>query len=167
MYILYEELWTPTPWIYLGHNDTTPAAYVYEKVEVKGFSLFPATDGNDIIDLENMMISEINSDNYHAPTSVKDVLENGFNGETYRVKGTVSSIANTNYGNFYIKDDSTETALYIYGTKDWSGSYPSAVEGGWDSYGIVVGSEVEVYGERTTYGSTIELTNVRIVSVKN
>lgn len=167
MYILYEELWTPTPWIYLGHNDTTPAAYVYEKVKVKGFSLFPATEGSDIIDLENMMISEINSDNYHAPTSVKDVLENGFNGETYRVKGTVSSIVNTNYGNFYIKDDSTETALYIYGTKDWSGSYPSAVEGGWDSYGIVVGSEVEVYGERTTYGSTIELTNVRIVSVKN
>ncbi len=169
MYILYEELWTPTPWIYLGHNDTTPAAYVYEKVKVKGFSLFPATEGSDIIDLDNMMISEINCEEYeyHAPTSVKDVLENGFNGETYRVKGTVSSIANTNYGNFYIKDDSTETALYIYGTKDWSGSYPSAVEGGWDSYGIVVGSEVEVYGERTTYGSTIELTNVRIVSVKN
>lgn len=167
MYILYEELWTPTPWIYLGHNDTTPAAYVYEKVEVKGFSLFPATDGNDIIDLENMMISEINSDNYHAPTSVKDVLENGFNGETYRVKGTVSSIANTNYGNFYIKDDSTETALYIYGTKDWEGKDPKDIEGGWNSYGIVVGSEVEVYGERTTYGSTIELTNVRIVSVKN
>lgn len=167
MYILYSEQWTDSPWIYLGHNDTAPSAYVYEKVKLTGFSLFPATDGTAIIDLNNMMIDGIDCEEYHAPASVKEVLENGVNGNTYRVKGTVSSIANTNYGNFYIKDASTDATLSVYGTKSWVGSYPKDIEGGWDSYGIVVGSEVEVFGERTTYGDVVELKDVRIVSVKN
>lgn len=167
MYILYSEQWTDSPWIYLGHNDTAPSAYVYEKVKLTGFSLFPATDGTAIIDLNNMMIDGIDCEEYHAPASVKEVLENGVNGNTYRVKGTVSSIANTNYGNFYIKDASTDATLYVYGTKSWVGSYPKDIEGGWDSFGIVVGSEVEVFGERTTYGDVVELKDVRIVSVKN
>lgn len=167
MYILYSEQWTDSPWIYLGHNDTAPSAYVYEKVKLTGFSLFPATDGTDIIDLNNMMIDGIDCEEYHAPASVKEVLENGVNGNTYRVKGTVSSIANTNYGNFYIKDASTDATLYVYGTKSWVGSYPKDIEGGWDSFGIVAGSEVEVFGERTTYGDVVELKDVRIVSVKN
>ena len=167
MYILYSEQWTDSPWIYLGHNDTALSAYVYEKVKLTGFSLFPATDGTDIIDLNNMMIDGIDCEEYHAPASVKEVLENGVNGNTYRVKGTVSSIANTNYGNFYIKDASTDATLYVYGTKSWVGSYPKDIEGGWDSFGIVAGSEVEVFGERTTYGDVVELKDVRIVSVKN
>lgn len=167
MYILYSEQWTDSPWIYLGHNDTAPSAYVYEKVKLTGFSLFPATDGTAIIDLNNMMIDGIDCEEYHAPASVKEVLENGVNGNTYRVKGTVSSIANTNYGNFYIKDASTDATLSVYGTKSWVGSYPKDIEGGWDSFGIVAGSEVEVFGERTTYGDVVELKDVRIVSVKN
>lgn len=168
MYVLYEGLWTPTPWICLGYNDAIPSAYVFEKVEVKGFSLYPATEGNAIIDLNNMMISEINCDDYyHAPTSVKDVLENGYNGGMYRVRGTVSSITDTDYGDFYIKDSGTDATLFIYGTKDWEGRDPKDIEGGWNSYGIVVGSEVEVFGKRNSNGDTIELMEVRIVSVKN
>ena len=167
MYILYKERWTDSPWIYFGHNDETPASYVYEKVELTGFSLFPSTGGTAIIDLNNMMITGINCENYHALTTVKDVIESGSNGEIYRVKGTVTSVADVNYGNFYIKDDSTDTALWIYGTKDWSGRNPKDMEGGWTSYGISVGSEVEVFGERALYGSTVELVGVRIVSVKN
>lgn len=69
--------------------------------------------------------------------------------KNYQVTGTVTAIANTNYGNFYINDGTGE--IYIYGTKDEGGNY------NWAKFGIEVGDEVTVQGPKTTYGSTVEL----------
>lgn len=80
----------------------------------------------------------------------------GAEGATYRVTGTVTSVANTSYGNFYLNDGTGE--IYIYGTVDASGSY------NWSSFGIDVGDEVTVQGPKKLYGTTVELVDATWIS---
>ena len=81
----------------------------------------------------------------------------GPNGKQYRVTGTVTSIANTTYGNWYLEDETG--TIYIYGTVDDSGNY------NWASFNIEVGDEVTVEGPKTTYGTTVELVDVKVINV--
>lgn len=84
--------------------------------------------------------------------------EQGLDGKIYRIKGIVTAIANTTYGNMYVTD-ATGTA-YIYGTLDKDGA-----EKNFTSWGIEVGDEVVVEGPRVTNGTTIELSNVSVISI--
>lgn len=97
---------------------------------------------------------------------IAQVLD-GTDGETYWVGGYVTSLNNINYGNYYIADspDSGET-LYIYGTVNKDGLYPSR-SSGWfsDEFGLLPGDYVEVEGVRTTYNGLVELKDVKLVSV--
>lgn len=88
----------------------------------------------------------------------KDVID-GPDGKTYKVKGVCTAIANTTYGNWYLNDGTGE--VYIYGTLDADGAKKN-----FTSLGIEVGDEVEVSGPKTTYGTTIELVNVTVLSIK-
>ena len=81
----------------------------------------------------------------------------GADGKTFTATGVCTSIANTNYGNWYLKDDTGE--IYIYGTVDADGKY------NWSSFNIEVGDVVTVQGPKTTYGSTIELVDVSVIKV--
>lgn len=81
----------------------------------------------------------------------------GADGKTFTVTGVCTSIANTNYGNWYLKDDTGE--IYIYGTVDADGKY------NWSSFNIEVGDIVTVQGPKSTYGTTIELVDVSVVKV--
>ena len=81
----------------------------------------------------------------------------GIEGKTYRVKGTCTRIANTNYGNWYLNDGTGE--IYIYGTVDAGGAY------NWSSFGIEVGDEVTVEGPMKNYNGTIELVDASFVSI--
>ena len=83
----------------------------------------------------------------------------GADGKTFRVKGTVSSIVQTTYGNWYL-DDATGS-LYIYGTLDKDGATKNFA-----SLGIEVGDIVEVEGPKKTYSGTIELENVTVLSIE-
>ena len=82
----------------------------------------------------------------------------GEDGVVYRVKGTVTSIANTTYGNWYL-DDGTGV-VYIYGTL-----YDGA-EKQFTKHGIEVGDIVTVEGPRKDYSGTIELVNVTVVEIE-
>ena len=77
---------------------------------------------------------------------------------TYKVVGTVTKIANTQYGNWYLADDTGE--IYIYGTFNSKGAYPKDAEGGWDKFGIEVGDKVMVEGPKTVYNGVVELVDV-------
>lgn len=83
----------------------------------------------------------------------------GPDSKTYMVKGTVTSIANTTYGNWYLADETGQ--IYIYGTLDKSGG-----EKNFASLGIEVGDIVTVQGPKTTYGTTVELVNVTVVKIE-
>lgn len=78
---------------------------------------------------------------------------------TYRAKGTCTAIANTTYGNWYLTDETGE--IYIYGTLDAEGGTKN-----FTSLGLEVGDIVTVEGPKTTYGSTVELVDVTVISIE-
>lgn len=82
----------------------------------------------------------------------------GPDSKTYRVTGTVTSIANTIYGNWYLNDGTGE--IYIYGTLDAKGQTKNFL-----SLGLEVGDEVTVEGPKTTYNGTVELVDVTVVKI--
>ena len=88
----------------------------------------------------------------------KQVID-GADGKTYRVKGTVTSIANTTYGNWYLDDGTGQ--IYIYGTLDKNGGTKNFL-----SLGIEVGDVVTVEGPKTTYNGTVELVDVSVVEIE-
>ena len=96
------------------------------------------------------------------PSTCADVIA----GENinYKVVGTVSKVANTQYGNWYLADDTGE--IYIYGTLNSKGAYPKDAEGGWASFGIEVGDQIMVEGPKTVYNGTVELVDVSYTIVK-
>ena len=79
--------------------------------------------------------------------------------KNYRVTGTVTSISNTQYGNWYLKDNTGE--IYIYGTLDAKGNEKNFL-----SLGIEVGDIVTVEGPKTVYNGTVELVNVTVVKIE-
>ena len=85
----------------------------------------------------------------------------GPDAKTYRVTGTVTGIANTTYGNWYMNDGTGE--IYIYGTLDKSGK--DGQNNSIAAWGIEVGDELTVEGPKTTYNGTVELVNVTVVNI--
>ena len=92
-----------------------------------------------------------------APSTCKDVVD-GPDGKTYRVTGTVTAIANTTYGNWYLDDGTGQ--IYIYGTLDANGGTKN-----FSSLGIEVGDVVTVEGPKTTYNGTVELVDVTVIKI--
>ncbi len=87
-----------------------------------------------------------------------EVNNNGVDGKVYRVKGTCTSIANTQYGNWYLKDDTG--TVYIYGTL-----YNGATQQ-FTKLGLEVGDIVTVEGPRKDYNGTIELVDVTVLEIE-
>ena len=92
-------------------------------------------------------------------TSCKEFNEKGEDGKSYRIKGTVTKIVNTTYGNMYLNDGTGEA--YVYGTLDASGAEKNFL-----SLGIEAGDILTVEGPRKTYSGTVELVNVTVISIE-
>lgn len=92
-----------------------------------------------------------------ATATCADVIA-GPDSKTYKVTGVCTSIANTTYGNWYLKD--ATGSIYIYGTLDAKGATKNFL-----SLGLEVGDEVTVQGPKTTYGTTVELVDVTVVKI--
>lgn len=83
----------------------------------------------------------------------------GTDGKTFRVKGSVTAIAETTYGNWYLQDNTG--TVYIYGTLDKDGEKKN-----FKDLGIEVGDIVEVEGPKKTYNGTVELVDVTVLSIE-
>lgn len=79
-------------------------------------------------------------------------------GPSFRIKGTVTSIENTTYGNMYIEDETG--SVYVYGTL-----YEGA-EKQFSKHGIEVGDIVTVEGPRGSYKGSPQLVNVTVISIE-
>lgn len=82
----------------------------------------------------------------------------GPDSKTYQVTGVCTAIANTTYGNWYLTDKTG--SIYIYGTLDKKGQPKNFL-----SLGLEVGDEVTVQGPKTTYGTTVELVDVTVITI--
>ncbi|MDY0282427.1 MAG: BACON domain-containing protein [Salinivirgaceae bacterium] len=91
------------------------------------------------------------------PATCAEVIA-GPDGKTYLVTGVCTAITNTDYGNWYLEDETG--SIYIYGTLDEKGNTKNFL-----SWGLEVGDEVTVQGPKTTYGTTIELVNVTVIRI--
>ena len=91
------------------------------------------------------------------PISTCAEVNAGVTGTRYRVKGTVTSIANTEYGNLYIEDETG--TVYVYGTL-----YQGA-EKQFSKTGIAVGDLVTVEGPLSPYNGSPQLKNVDVIEV--
>lgn len=106
-------------------------------------------------------VQEINilqGKNVAEMATCKQVID-GEDGKTFRVKGTVTTIANDTYGNWYLKDETGE--IYIYGTLDAKGATKNFL-----SLGIEAGDVVTVEGPKKTYNGTVELVDVTVVKIE-
>ena len=127
------------------------------------FSAEASANGHEI-DIEvkagsNTQILRVRQGSLEASSATCAEIIAGPDGKTYRTKGTCTAIANTTYGNWYLKDATGE--VYIYGTLDAKGA-----EKNFTSLGIEVGDVVEVEGPKTTYNNTtIELVNVTVIKI--
>ena len=83
----------------------------------------------------------------------------GPDSKTYQVTGTVTSIANTKYGNWYINDGTGE--VYVYGTLYQGKTQNDPIV----NNNIEVGDQVTIQGPKTTYNGTVELVDVTVVKV--
>ena len=92
-----------------------------------------------------------------STASCAEVLA-GPDSKTYQVTGTVTSIVNTTYGNWYLNDGTGE--IYIYGTLDKNGGTKNFA-----SWGLEVGDQITIQGPKTTYNGTVELVDVTVVKI--
>lgn len=86
----------------------------------------------------------------------------GEDGTVFRVTGTCTRIANWDYGNWYLADETGE--IYIYGTLDKDGN--AGKNQSIDAWGIEVGDIITVEGPKTTYNGKVELVNVTVMEIK-
>jgi len=101
---------------------------------------------------------------FEAPLSTVAEVMAGSDGQTFRIRGTVTVISNTNYGNLYIADDTG--TIYIYGLFNAKGQYPKDA-GGWNTFGVEAGDVITVQGPRTLYnGTTLELVDATLIQVE-
>jgi hypothetical protein len=100
---------------------------------------------------------------FEAPISTVAEVMAGNDGQTFRIRGTVTTIANTNYGNLYVQDETG--TIYIYGLFNAKGQYPKDA-GGWNTFGVESGDVITVQGPRTMYGSTLELVDATLIKVE-
>ena len=92
-----------------------------------------------------------------AAAKVSEV-NTGPDGKTFQVTGVCTSIVNTDYGNWYLKDNTG--SLYIYGTLDAKGASRN-----FKSLNLEVGDEVTVEGPKSTYQGTAQLVNVMVIKI--
>ena len=104
---------------------------------------------------QRLIVTQAGAGPIEAPISTVQQLLDGSDGEVFRIKGTVTSVASTYYGNLYVKD-ATGT-IYMYGINNEMGQDPRSAEGGWDSFGIEAGDVITVQGPRSTHNGTVEL----------
>ena len=92
-----------------------------------------------------------------SPAKVSEVNA-GPDGKTFQITGVCTSIVNTDYGNWYLKDNTG--SLYIYGTLDAKGATRN-----FKSLNLEVGDEVTVEGPKSTYQGTAQLVNVMVIKI--
>lgn len=103
----------------------------------------------------------------------KDIIEGP--DKSYKVKGKVTKITGTKYGNWYINDGTVPgDGVYIYGTLNKNGAPYDKTKPDMEilncpanpaAWELAVGDEVTVEGPKTVYNGTIELVNVAITKI--
>lgn len=91
------------------------------------------------------------------PATAKEV-NSAEDGKTFRITGVCTSIVNTEYGNWYLTDETG--SVYIYGTLDKKGGKKNFL-----SLGIEVGDEVTIEGPKSSYKGDPQMVDVMVINL--
>lgn len=92
-----------------------------------------------------------------SPVKVAEALTSP-DGKLLRMTGTVENISNTEYGNWYLVDETGK--IYIYGTLDAKGQTKNFL-----SLGLDVGDEVTIEGPKGSYNGDPQMVNVSVIKI--
>lgn len=98
------------------------------------------------------------ADKVELPISTCAEVNAAEDGPTFKIKGTITAIENTTYGNMYVTDETG--SVYIYGTL-----YEGAAKQ-FSKYGVEVGDIVVVEGPRGSYNGSPQLVNATILEIE-
>ena len=98
------------------------------------------------------------ADKVELPISTCAEVNAAEDGPTFKIKGTITAIENTTYGNLYVTDETG--SVYIYGTL-----YEGATKQ-FSKYGVEVGDIVVVEGPRGNYKGSPQLVNATILEIE-
>ncbi|MBO5697441.1 MAG: BACON domain-containing protein [Alistipes sp.] len=145
-------------------DGTVDPALNGQKILVKGWTI--GFSGGKYV---NTMISEVTAadggttepEDPVTPEVVKatvaEFLAAAEDSTIYELTGEITSVANTTYGNFYLKDETAE--VYIYGLCS-----PDGEQKYWAESGVKVGDTITVQTVRTSYNGTPQGKNAIYVS---
>ena len=112
----------------------------------------------NIADVQQVLYVLQMAEKVETPLSTCAEANAGETGKRYRIKGTVTGIANDLYGNMYITDETG--TVYVYGTL-YQGK-----EKEFAKHGIEVGDIVVVEGPQSPYNGSPQLKNVDVISIE-
>ena len=93
-------------------------------------------------------------------TSVEDFLAAEVNSDTYYyLKGTITRVANTSYGNFDLTDETG--TIYVYGLNSEDG----ATSKYWDQSGAKLGDDIVIYALRSEYKGQDQAGDARFIEL--
>lgn len=82
----------------------------------------------------------------------------GPDGKTFRLTGVVTSIVNTEYGNWDLTDETG--TVFVYGTLDARGNTRNFL-----SWGLDVGDEITIEGPKSTYNGAPQFVDVTVIQI--
>lgn len=94
-----------------------------------------------------------------ASTATCKEVNEAPDGKNFTVSGTITKIANTTYGNWYMTDGTAE--LYIYGTLDAEGKTKNFA-----SLGLEVGDKVTIEGPKSSYNGSPQMVDVTVKKIE-
>ena len=93
-------------------------------------------------------------------TSVADFLAAEVNSDTYYyLKGTITRVANTTYGNFDLTDDTG--TIYVYGLNSEDG----AISKYWAQSGAKLGDDIVIYAKRSEFNGQDQAGSARFIEL--
>ena len=140
-----------------------PAAGPAGKTVVKFFAEAASATNESVLKLlcsgKTQLLTVLQmAEKVELPISTCAELNAAEDGPTFKIKGTITVIENTTYGNMYVTDETG--SVYIYGTL-----YEGA-EKQFSKYGVEVGDIVVVEGPRGSYKGTPQLVNATILAIE-
>ena len=157
---LYVSDWTGKAYVYGTTNFADCNIAVGNIVTLVG----PRVEYRGAVQMKNAVCEEVLASSTPVSIAEFNALEDS-NDKFYMVTGTISSIANEQYGNIYIVDE-TGAEMYIYGTYGIWNAQGDDKKNFVATAGLAVGDKITVVGIKTSYKDAPQMKNGCCVAIE-
>lgn len=126
----------------LAKNSSNPYFAFYTGTQEKNLFLVPIVEGGETPEPE----PEPEPEPGVVKATIAEFLAAEEDATVYELTGQITSVSNTEYGNFYIKDSTGEVAIYGLNDKDGSRC--------WQAVGLKIGDTITLQTVRASYNGT-------------